>query len=87
MDGETEEDGDSETLELTELETDDETLVEGDPRMFNPYGVIAVNPQRYPTLNNQGAMALVNWLTSAEGREAIAAFRINGVQMFFPTPK
>jgi tungstate transport system substrate-binding protein len=64
-----------------------ETLVEGDPKMFNPYGVIAVNPQRYPTLNNQGAMALVNWLTSPEGREAIAAFKINGVQMFFPTPK
>jgi tungstate transport system substrate-binding protein len=38
-------------------------------------------------VNNQGAMALVNWLTSAEGREAIAAFKINGVQMFFPTPK
>ena len=64
-----------------------ETLVEGDPKMFNPYGVIAVNPQRYPTLNNQGAMAFVNWLTSAEGREAIVGFKINGVQMFFPTAK
>jgi tungstate transport system substrate-binding protein len=64
-----------------------ETLVAGDPRMFNPYGVIAVNPKRYPTLNNQGAMAFVNWLTSAEGQNAIAGFRINGVQMFFPTAK
>ena len=64
-----------------------ETLVEGDPKMFNPYGVIAVNPKRYPTLNNQGALAFVNWLTSAEGREAIVGFKINGVQMFFPTAK
>ncbi|HEV2007857.1 MAG TPA: substrate-binding domain-containing protein [Burkholderiales bacterium] len=64
-----------------------EALVEGDPKMFNPYGVIAVHPQRYPTLNNAGAMALVNWLTSAEGQKAISAFRINGVQMFFTTAK
>lgn len=62
-----------------------ETLVEGDPKMFNPYGIIAVNPQRHPTVNNQGAMALVNWMTSPDGRKAIAAFRINGVQMFFPS--
>ena len=61
-----------------------ETLVEGDPKMFNPYGIIAVNPQRHPTVNHQGAMALVNWITSPDGRKAIAAFKINGVQMFFP---
>ncbi len=64
-----------------------ETLVEGDPRMFNPYGVIAVNPQRHPGINNPGAMAFVNWITSLEGQKAIADFRINGVQMFFPTAK
>lgn len=62
-----------------------ETLVEGDPKMFNPYGIIAVNPQRHPAINNQGAMALVNWMTAPEGQQAIAAFRINGVQMFFPS--
>lgn len=61
-----------------------ETLVEGDPKMFNPYGIIAVNPQKHPTVNNHGAMALVNWMTAPEGRQAIAAFKINGVQMFFP---
>ena len=61
-----------------------ETLVEGDPKMFNPYGIIAVNPRKHPTVNNQGAMALVNWMTAPEGRQAIAAFKINGVQMFFP---
>ena len=61
-----------------------ETLVEGDPKMFNPYGIIAVNPQKHPTVNNHGAMALVNWMTAPDGRQAIAAFKINGVQMFFP---
>src|SRR5450759_2118347 len=64
-----------------------ETLVEGDPKMFNPYGIIAVNPQKHPTVNNHGAMALVNWMTAPEGRQAIAAFKINGVQMFFPSAK
>ncbi len=61
-----------------------ETLVEGDPKMFNPYGIIAVSPQKHPAVNNNGAVALVNWMTAPEGQQAIAAFRINGVQMFFP---
>jgi tungstate transport system substrate-binding protein len=64
-----------------------ETLVEGDPKMFNPYGIIAVNPQKHPQVNNQGAMALVNWMTSPEGLKAITDFKINGVQMFFPSAK
>ena len=64
-----------------------DTLVEGDPKMFNPYGVIAVNPQRHPGINSEGAMAFVNWITSPEGQQAIAGFRINGVQMFFPTAR
>lgn len=44
-------------------------LVEGDSRMFNPYGIIAVNPKNYPDINYKGAMALVNWITSAEGQK------------------
>jgi tungstate transport system substrate-binding protein len=64
-----------------------ETLVEGDPKMFNPYGIIAVNPQKHPGVNNQGAMAMVNWITSPEGLKAITDFKINGVQMFFPNTK
>jgi tungstate transport system substrate-binding protein len=63
------------------------TLIEGDPKMFNPYGVIVVNPQRHAGLNTQGATVFANWLTSPEGQKAIADFRINGVQMFFPTAK
>ncbi len=64
-----------------------ETLVEGDSKMFNPYGIIAVNPQKHPTVNNQGAMAMVNWMTSPLGQKAVADFKINGVQMFFPSAK
>jgi tungstate transport system substrate-binding protein len=63
------------------------TLVEGDALMFNPYGVIAVNPQRHSGINSQGAMAFVNWITSAEGQKAVADFKINNVQMFFPTAR
>ena len=62
-------------------------LVEGDPRMFNPYGVIAVNPARYRDVNFTGAMQFIEWLTGAEGRRAIAGFRVNGEQLFYPTPK
>ena len=58
--------------------------VEGDPAMFNPYGVIAVNPARYPDLNSKGANQLIDWITSPVGQQHIAAFRVNGVQVFFP---
>lgn len=64
-----------------------EVLVEGDPKMFNPYGVIAVNPAKHAGLNNKGAMALADWITSPEGQKAIADFKINGLQMFFPSAK
>lgn len=62
-----------------------QVVVEGDTRMFNAYGVIVVNPQRYPKLNHAGATAFAEWITSAEGQAAVAAFKINGVQMFFPS--
>ena len=59
-------------------------LVAGDPRLANPYGIIAVNPQRHPDINAIGANALIDWITSAEGRERIDGFRVNGEQLFFP---
>lgn len=59
-------------------------LVEGDPRMFNPYGIIAVNPQRHPGANFQGAIDLINWITSPEGQRRISEYRVNGEQLFFP---
>ncbi|HRD93223.1 MAG TPA: substrate-binding domain-containing protein [Accumulibacter sp.] len=61
-------------------------LVQGDPRMFNPYGIIAVSPGKYPEINFTDAMALIDWLTSAAGRSAISAFRRNGEPLFFVTP-
>jgi len=61
-------------------------VVEGDAKMFNPYGVIAVNPARYD-VNFKGAMQFIEWLTGSEGRGAISAFRVDGEQVFFPTPR
>ncbi len=59
-------------------------LVEGDPRLYNPYGIIAVNPQRYPEANYQGAMALINWITSKQGQMLIGQYRVNHEQLFVP---
>lgn len=62
-------------------------LVEGDVRMFNPYGIIAVNPKKYPDVNYQGATQLINWITSKEGQQLIASFRVQGEQLFVPSAK
>ena len=62
-------------------------LVEGDAKMFNPYGVIAVNPARYRDVNFSGAMQFIEWITGREGRRAISDFKVNGEQLFFPTPR
>ncbi len=59
-------------------------LVEGDPRLFNPYGVILVNPSRHPHVKAQDGQVFIDWLTSARGQQAIADFRIGGEQLFFP---
>jgi len=61
--------------------------VEGDPKMFNPYGIIAVNPAKYPNINYKGAMQLIDWITSEKGQQAIASYRIEGQQLFFPSAK
>lgn len=64
-----------------------ELLVEGDKRMFNPYGVIAVNPARYPDINFEGASRFTEWITSHAGQKLIGEFRIDGSQVFFPNAK
>ncbi|PCJ60096.1 MAG: sulfate transporter [Rhodospirillaceae bacterium] len=61
--------------------------VQGDPRLLNPYGIIRVNPERFAHLNAEAARIFVDWLTSKRGQAAIAAFRINGKQLFFPNYK
>lgn len=63
---------------------DMEILFEGDPGLFNQYGVIVVNPERHPNVNFAGARALADWLLSEAGQTAIAAFRLHGQQLFFP---
>ena len=57
--------------------------VEGDTRLYNPYGVILVNPERHPHVKHRDAKAFADWLTSPPGREAISEFRIHGQQVFF----
>lgn len=59
-------------------------MVEGDAKLFNPYGVIAVNPVKSANINHAGAMQFIEWLTSSEGQKRIADFRVMGLQMFFP---
>jgi tungstate transport system substrate-binding protein len=60
-------------------------LVEGDKRMFNPYGIIAVNPAKHKGINYKGATMLIDWITSPEGQAKIAAFKPDGEQLFFPS--
>jgi len=59
-------------------------LVAGDPRLFNPYSVISVSPAKYPDINYRDATRFSQWITSPEGQQAIAGFRIDGEQVFFP---
>jgi tungstate transport system substrate-binding protein len=59
-------------------------LVQGDQRLFNPYGVILVNPAKHPNVKAADGQAFIDWIISAEGQNAIAAFKIDGEQQFFP---
>lgn len=63
-----------------------EILVEGDSRLFNPYGVIAVNPDRHPQINFAGATAFIEWLTSVETQTLISQFGVDqfGQPLFTP---
>ena len=60
-----------------------EILVQGDARLFNPYGVMAVNPAKFPDINFDGAMRFIDWLVSAQGQQAINEFKVDGKQLFF----
>jgi len=59
-------------------------LVAGDKRMFNQYGVILVNPEMHPHVKKELGQAFIDWLVSPEGQKAIADYKINGQQLFFP---
>jgi tungstate transport system substrate-binding protein len=61
-----------------------EIVVEGDRQLFNHYGVILVNPAKHPHVKQDLGQAFIDWLISPEGQKAIADYRINGQQPFFP---
>jgi tungstate transport system substrate-binding protein len=58
--------------------------VEGDKQLFNQYGVMLVNPARHPTVKKEFGQAFIDWLVSPEGQQAIAGYKINGEQLFYP---
>lgn len=62
-------------------------LVEGDPRLFNQYGVMQVNPAKHPHVKAADGKAFVDWLISPAGQEAIGRFQINGEPAFFPNAR
>jgi tungstate transport system substrate-binding protein len=59
-------------------------VVEGDQRLFNQYGVMLVNPEKHPHVKKEWGQAFVDWLISPEGQKAIADYKIEGKQLFFP---
>ncbi len=58
--------------------------VEGDKRLFNQYGVMLVNPQKHPSVKKELGQQFIDWLVSPEGQKAIADYKINGEQLFYP---
>jgi tungstate transport system substrate-binding protein len=58
--------------------------VEGDKRLFNQYGVMLVNPAKHPNVKKEYGQAFIDWLVSPEGQKAIASYKINGEQLFYP---
>lgn len=59
-------------------------LVEGDKRLFNQYGVMVVNPAKFPHVKQAEAQKFVDWVTGPAGQATIASYKINGEQLFFP---
>ncbi len=59
-------------------------MVEGDSRLFNPYGVILVNPNKHPHIKADAGRKFIDWITSKAGQEAIAGFRVGGEPLFHP---
>ena len=63
---------------------DFKVLVEGDPKLFNQYGVMLVDPAKHPNVKAKQGQAFIDWLTGPEGQAAIASYKIDGQQLFFP---
>ena len=59
-------------------------VVEGDKDLFNQYGVILVSPERHPNVKAEEGQAFIDWILSDEGQSAIASYKLDGQQLFFP---
>ena len=62
-------------------------VVEGDPKLFNQYGIILVNPEKHPHLKANEGQQFIDWVRSEEGQKLIAEYQIGGQQAFFPNAK
>jgi tungstate transport system substrate-binding protein len=62
-------------------------VVEGDTKLFNQYGVMLVNPAKFPHVKVALGQAFIDWLVSPEGQQIIAGYKIGGQQLFFPNAK
>ncbi len=62
-------------------------LVQGDPKLFNQYGVMLVNPAKFPHVKKADGQAFIDWLISKNGQDVIASYKIDGEQLFFPNAK
>lgn len=62
-------------------------LYAGDQAMFNPYGIMLVNPAKHPHVQAAAGRQLIDWITSKTGQSAIAAYKINGEPLFFPNAR
>lgn len=64
-----------------------EIVFEGDPVLFNPYGIILVNPKKHPHVKTDAGQAFIDWIVSDAGQDAIASFTVGGEQLFFPSAR
>jgi tungstate transport system substrate-binding protein len=62
-------------------------LVQGDPKLFNQYGVMLVNPAKFPHVKKAEGQAFIDWLLSKNGQDVIASYQIGGEQLFFSNAK
>ena len=62
-------------------------VVEGDPKLFNQYGVMLVNPSKHPHVKKAEGQAFIDWIISSEGQQTIASYKVEGQQSFFPNAK
>ncbi|MEI2387657.1 substrate-binding domain-containing protein [Breoghania sp. JC706] len=61
--------------------------VEGDPQLFNQYGIILVNPEKHPNVKAKLGQQFIDWVLSSEGQKVIASYKVDGQQLFYPNAK